>query len=114
VVDITNGNSKDMLFLVKNGNYKMIQLNLTRQTTNKVNLSAIESMKDGNFSSFKYAPKKILTKHPHLFIYTNAELDWNCLTEDRLQIIHLEKTYNDGFNVFTLSQWRESINSLVK
>jgi len=67
-------------------------------------------MKDGNFSSFKYAPKKILTKHPHLFIYTNAELDWNCLTEDRLKIIHLEKTYNDGFNVFTLSQWRESIN----
>jgi len=115
VVDIENGNSKDMLSLLKNvGKYKMIQLNLTKQTTEKVNLSAIEKMKDGNFSSLKYVPKKIRTEHPHLFIYTNAELDWNCLTEDRLRIIHLEQTYNDGFIVFTLSQWRESINSLVK
>ena len=96
VVDITNKDLNDaILFIKKNkGRTKMIQLNLTRQTAEKVNLSAIEFIKEG-----------ISIKPPHLFIYTNEEIDWDCLTEDKWQIIYLKKTYNDGFIVFPLSQW---------
>ena len=35
VEDITNRNSKDMLYLVKNGNYKMIQLKQKRERRDK-------------------------------------------------------------------------------
>ena len=108
VVDIKNGNTRDMTYLAKNiGKYKMIQLNLTRQTIGIVNLSAIESMKDGNFASMKYTPKKIRMEPPHVVIYTNTALDWENLTEDRLEIIHLSKEYEDGFQKFTLLEWKK-------
>jgi hypothetical protein len=111
VVDIKNGKTRDMTYLAKNiGKYKMIQLNLTRQTIDTVNLSAMESMKDGNFASMKYTPKKIRMEPPHVVIYTNTTLKWEDLTEDRLEIIHLSREYKEGFQKYTLLEWKD-INS---
>lgn len=108
VVDIKNGKTRDMTYLAKNiGKYKMIQLNLTRQTIGTVNLSAIESMKDGNFASMKYTPKKIRMEPPHVFIYTNSALKWEDLTADRLEIIHLSREYKEGFQKYTLLEWKD-------
>ena len=108
VVDIKNGNTRDMTYLVKNpGKYKMIQLNLTRQTIDTVNLSAMELFKDGNFVSMKYTPKKIRMEPPHVFIYTNTALKWENLTEDRLEIIHLSREYKEGFKKYTLLEWKD-------
>jgi hypothetical protein len=108
VVDIKNGKTRDMTYLAKNiGKYKMIQLNLTRQTIDTVNLSAMESMKDGNFASMKYTPKKIRMAPPHVVIYTNTTLKWEDLTEDRFEIIHLSREYKEGFQKYTLLEWKD-------
>ena len=85
----------------------MIQLNLTRQTIDAVNLTTMELFKDGNFVSMKYTPKKIRMEPPHVFIYTNTALKWENLTEDRLEIIHLSREYKEGFKKYTLLEWKD-------
>jgi len=106
VVDIRNGKTADMTKLAQNGGtFKMAQLNLSRQEKGKVNLSAVEEIKDGNFASTKYSSKTIRIPPPHFFIYTNMELKWNDMTRDRWKIIHLYQEYEKGFKVYTLPEW---------
>ena len=107
VVDLKNGTTKDITYLAAQQElFRIVQFNLTRQNTSTLNMEAIEMIKDGNFSSMKYIPTTVRRKPPHLFIYTNKELDWNGMTEDRWHIIHLSKHYENGYKTFTLFHWK--------
>lgn len=108
VVDVKTGKTEDMTKLVQQkGNVKLLQINLSRPRNGNLNLAAIEDMKDGNFSSMKYASKSIRIQSPHVFIYTNKELKWKLMTTDRWKIIHLEKKYDQGFKIFTWLEWSD-------
>jgi hypothetical protein len=106
VIDIKNGRTIDMTYIAAyGGNCKIVQINLTRQNMDSLNYGAIEMIKDGNFATTKYRPKAIRRKPPHIFIYTNQELDWKSMTKDRWQIIYLHKCYATGFKTFTWLEW---------
>jgi len=106
VVDIRDGKTADMTRLALNGGqFKMVQINLSRQRKGEMNLSAVEEIKDGNFASMKYSSKTIRIKSPHVFIYSNMELKWNDMTIDRWKIIHIDQEYEEGFKLFTLPEW---------
>jgi len=109
VVDVRDGKTADMTKLAEHGGqFKMLQINLSRHKKKEMNLSAVEEIKDGNFASMKYSSKTIRIKTPHVFIYTNMELKWNEMTADRWRIIHLDQEYEEGFKTFTLIEWIES------
>lgn len=107
IVNISNGRTKDITSLVRQGvQYKLIQMNVPRQNNKGINLEAIEMIKDGNFASMKYKPKSVRSQPPHFFIYTNNELKWTNLTTDRWRIIHLHDQYKDGFELYSWDQWK--------
>lgn len=88
---------------VLGGQFKLLQINLSRQGKGVINLAAVEEIKDGNFASMKYSSKLIRIKSPHIFIFTNMELNWYELTTDRWRIIHLDADYIEGVkNLFKM------------
>ncbi len=104
VVDVKNRKTTDMTKLaVLGGQFKLLQINLSRQGKGVINLAAVEEIKDGNFASMKYSSKLIRIKSPHIFIFTNMELNWYELTTDRWRIIHLDADYIEGVkNLFKM------------
>jgi len=108
VVDVRNGKPEDMKKLAEQGGqFKMLQLNISRQKVGKLCLASIEEIKDGNFASMKYSSKTLRIKNPHVFIYTNTELKWEEMTTERWMIVHLNKEYKNGFETYNWSQWKE-------
>lgn len=106
ILDIKNGRTKDITYQAKQARqYKMVQVNITRQMSGKVNQEVWELLKDGNFSSSKYNSSAVRMKSPHVFIYTNRDLKWTDMSLDRWKIIHLHDKYEEGFKTFTYSQW---------
>lgn len=104
VVDVKNRKTTDMTKLaVLGGQFKLLQINLSQQGKGVINLAAVEEIKDGNFASMKYSSKLIRIKSPHIFIFTNMELNWYELTTDRWRIIHLDADYIEGVkNLFKM------------
>jgi hypothetical protein len=110
VLIIPDNNKRDILNLAaKHKKYNFVFMNVARQTK-KIDLAAIENIKDGNVSSGKYQGKIIRTKPPHVVLFSNKPLCWEDLTEDRWKIIHITAGpkmawKNDVFEVLTLSEY---------
>lgn len=69
---------------------KIIIWNIPRSVnTEYISYQAIEEVKDGMFFSGKYESGMTLLNPPHVLIFTNKELEWEELTQDRWSMSEL-------------------------
>ena len=71
VLMIPDDNKRDILNLAANHKkYEIVFMNVARQTK-KIDLTAVENIKDGYVSSGKYRGQTFRTKHPHVVLFSN-------------------------------------------
>ena len=89
---ILAGNENDMKFGVtdyisKNGvGPKIIILNIPRGKIHKIDWGGIEQVKDGIFFSPKFKGSMCTYNSPHIYIFTNEEVDTSHLTNDKWKL----------------------------
>jgi hypothetical protein len=107
VLTISTGKSADIHYIARSKQfYTLIQMDISRDQKETVNLNAIESLKNGQYANHKYKGSEELTDHCHIFIYTNNELKWSAMTTDRWEIIHLDKDqYEEGYKTYTYAEF---------
>lgn len=86
-VVLQNGAKKDIAYCINN--QKIVLFNLARDTEDRLNYDAIESIKDGMIFSSKYESNMKLFNSPHVVIFSNYDLDWKRMTKDRWDIRRL-------------------------
>lgn len=81
---ITGGSKRDMLYQISEREEppEIIVINIPRSTRG-IDLSGIEEMKDGAFSSSKYKSGMYLMNPPHIFIFANYEPELDFLSVDK-------------------------------
>lgn len=89
-VVLQSGSKKDISFSLPD-QPKIILFNLTRDVEDRLSYDAIESIKDGMIFSAKYESKMKLFNSPHVVIFSNFELDYSRMTEDRWDVRKLDK-----------------------
>ena len=110
VLLISYSNTNNILHLAaKQKDYKIVFVNISRQTTN-INLTAIETIKDGFVSSGKYQGDSFRTDPPHVVLFSNKPLCWENLTKDKWKILHITTkqemiNQNNTFQILTLSEY---------
>lgn len=93
VCNLTNGKTEDLLHIIsKKPNVNTVFLNLPRSLHGAINYEAIESIKDGEFSSNKYEGIEVTIPPTKLVIFTNKPLKWSKISQDRwkIMVIHQE------------------------
>lgn len=69
--------------------FRIILVNLPRQSEGKISYAAFESIKDGLVYSGKYTGGFKIFNPPHIYIFANWLPDFNALSRDRWNIIDL-------------------------
>lgn len=96
VCSLTFGDAKDLLHIVSEWKNKPAYFfDLSRSKGKTVCMGeiyqALESIKNGHFSSCKYQSSRVIMKIPHVICFSNYLPDFTALSMDRLQIIDMEK-----------------------
>lgn len=86
---IQNGSSKDLAYAIPDSPTCVI-VNLPRTSEDRVNYSALESIKDGLFFSPKYESGTKIFDPPHLIVFANFEPLTSAMSKDRWKIIKIE------------------------
>ncbi len=119
VLMIPDDNKRDILNLASNHKkYKFVFMNVARQTK-KIDLTAVENIKDGDVSSGKYRGQTFRTKHPHVVLFSNKPLCLEDLSDDRRKIINItaepKMAWKDNvFEVLTLSEYLSSTTQYMR
>lgn len=87
---LTNGRTQDLAYTIKD-NTKIVVLNFTRSNENRINYGAIESIKDGLLFSGKYESCTKVFNSPHVVVFANHEPDYDQMSLDRWEVVHLSK-----------------------
>ena len=110
VLLIPFSNTNNMLHLaLKHKNYKIVFMNVSRQVT-KIDLAAVEAIKDAYVSSGKYQGQTFTGDSPHVVLFSNKPPGWKGLTEDRWKILHISAelgcaSQDDAYEILTLSEY---------
>lgn len=91
---LTFGDAKDLLYVVQNfANRPAYLFDLSRTKGGKCSMSeiyqALESVKNGYFTSTKYESQMCLMQTPHVVVFSNHLPDMGCLSQDRWSIIDM-------------------------
>ena len=93
-VNVSQGKSNDMMNIIYNSSsvIDVLFLDLTRFQRDNVNLSVVETVKNGMIQNHKYGTgHKTLEQSPAWVIMTNSPLDWEKMSTDRWNIIQPQK-----------------------
>jgi len=118
VLLIPFSNTNNMLHLAsKHKNYKIVFMNVSRQVT-KIDLAAVETIKDGHVSSGKYQGQTYTTDSPHVVLFSDKPPCWKGLTEDRWKILHISAelgcaSQDDAYEILTLSEYLSAQKMLI-
>jgi len=118
VLLIPFSNTNNMLHLaLKHKNYKIVFMNVSRQVT-KIDLAAVEAIKDAYVSSGKYQGQTFTGDSPHVVLFSNKPPYWKGLTEDRWKILHISAelgcaSQDDAYEIFTLSEYLSAQKNLI-
>ena len=83
------GKKADLINLVFNNDMdacNCVIWDLPRNTGNNISYSTLESVKNGMVCNTKYETGVKCFNPPHIFVFSNAEPDCTCLSEDRWDI----------------------------
>nr|WAE42475.1 MAG: replication associated protein [Cressdnaviricota sp.] len=95
---ITGGKGSDILHMVaENISGKQVinwslMIDYPRTLEGKVSYTAIESIKNGIWTSPKYEGKSVIVNCPHMWIFANWLPDLNSMSEDRWKIWELKES----------------------
>lgn len=64
----------------------IVSINLTRTVDGRVNYEAFEQLKDGCMYSGKYESAMKIHEPPAMIFFTNFELDWDSMSQDRWRV----------------------------
>lgn len=95
---LNNAKTADLAYAI-NSQPNIIIINITRSNEQHTNYGAIESIKDGLIFSSKYESHTKLFNSPHVVIFANFEPNYNALTIDRWEIIHLSTKESDPYEL---------------
>ena len=94
VLVIDSGKAQDMFRIAsKIDSPRVVICDCPKAQQSYVNLSALEKLKNGHFSSTKYDSTNIRwSRRPHLIIFTNTELKWDNLNSNRWSIREISES----------------------
>ena len=94
-VSLNNSKKNDMLYSAQQCvNRKVVMVDLMRSERDYIAYDAIEQLKNGCFVNSKYLSRTVEGDPPHMVLFTNFELDYKALSQDRWSIIRLQKQEN--------------------
>ena len=91
-VSLNNSKKNDMLYSAQQCvNRKVVMVDLMRSEKDCIAYDAVELLKNGCFINSKYQSRTVEGYPPHMVLFTNFELDYKALSQDRWLIIRLQK-----------------------
>ena len=90
VIIVQNGRTQDIAHIVSKENQALLRVvfvDLCRSNEDHINYDVIERIKNGFITSAKYDSQNIvLSKAPHVVMYTNEHLDYSRMSDDRWKV----------------------------
>jgi hypothetical protein len=94
-VALNNSRRADMLYSAQQCvERQVVMVDLMRSEKKNIAYDAIELLKNGCFVNSKYQSRMVEGNPPHVVLFTNFELNYKALSEDRWFIIDLQKQEN--------------------
>jgi hypothetical protein len=87
-----NGSSKDIAYSMPDSP-RIVIVDLTRETEERVNYAIIEAMKNGRVVSHKYESKVRYFEIPHVVVFANFPPRMSALSMDRWDIRYMEQPF---------------------